>query len=69
MSRRDLPLLGNLSQVGPHDPVFDLFLLVGPVLIASVAILGRGVITLTSAALYVALFALYVAYRGFRSRP
>lgn len=62
MNLRDLPLLRRLEDIGPTDPVFDLLVLAGPLVIAAIALLGRTAITTTFATVYVVGFAAYLAW-------
>lgn len=64
MNLRDLPILRRLEDVGPTDPVFDLLVLVGPVVIAIIAVLGRTAISTTLAAAYVIGFVAYLAWNA-----
>lgn len=64
MKLRALPILRRLEDVGPRDPVFDLFVLVGPVVIALIALFGRTVVTMTTTAAYVLGFLAYLGWNG-----
>jgi|GEM_PF-3531818 len=64
MNLRDLPILRHLEDVGPTDPVFDLLVLLGPLVIALIALLGRTPVTMTTTTAYVLGF---VAYFGWNA--
>lgn len=64
MNLRDLPILKHLGDVGPSDPVFDLMVLVGPVVVVLIILLGRNAATTAIAAGYVLAFPAYLAYKA-----
>lgn len=64
----DIPIVGDLLEAGAEDWVFDSLLLVGPLLIALIAVIGRSPITTGIAAAYLLFFVVYVLYRGVRGR-
>lgn len=64
MNPDDLPIAGELLEVGAEDPVFDWLLLAGPFLIILVAIAGRSLLTTGIAIGYLLLFLTYVLYQG-----
>ena len=68
MNLSDVPIVGDLLEAGAEDRVFDSLLLVGPLLIALVAVVGRSPLTIAIAAAYLLFFVAYVAYRGVRDR-
>lgn len=66
MNPADVPLVGSISRVGTRDRVFDVFLLLGPVIVASIAVVGRNPLTTALAACYVLAFVGHVGYRSRR---
>ncbi|WP_227379871.1 hypothetical protein [Haladaptatus halobius] len=65
---RDFPLLRRLAQFGGQDTVFDLLLLLGPLLIMSIALIGRTAVTGALAIGYILFFLGYLLYKGLRYR-
>ncbi|WP_408958108.1 hypothetical protein [Natrinema sp. 74] len=68
MTLSDVPIVGDLLEAGAEDRVFDGLLLVGPVLIALIAVDGRSPLTTVIAVAYLLCFVAYVLYRGVRRR-
>ncbi|MFA9418140.1 hypothetical protein [Natrinema sp. HArc-T2] len=66
MNLRDFPVVGDLLEAGAEDRVFDVLLLVGPLLILFIAVVGRSVLTSGGAIIYILFFILYIIYRGTR---
>lgn len=64
MKLSDLPLVSLVQESGPDDPVFDLVVLVGPLVVLLIAILGRSVFTNALAALYIIVVVTYVGWLG-----
>ena len=64
MSLEEIPIVGGVVRSGAEDRVFDTLLLVGPVLVASVAALGRTTLTTGLAAGYLAAFVGHAAYKA-----
>ncbi|RZV06677.1 hypothetical protein BDK88_3704 [Natrinema hispanicum] len=64
MNLRGLPVVGDLLEAGAEDRVFDVLLLVGPLLILFIAVVGRSVLTSGGAIIYILFFILYIIYRG-----
>ncbi|MFA9418149.1 hypothetical protein [Natrinema sp. HArc-T2] len=60
----DLPFVGDPLEGGAEDQVFDSLLLLGPVIIALIAIVGRSVLTTAIAVAYLSSFVGYVLYQG-----
>ncbi|WP_121743591.1 hypothetical protein [Natronorubrum halophilum] len=67
MNIADIPIVGDLLEAGAEDWVFDSLLLIGPLLIALIAVIGRSPITTGITAAYLLFFVAYVLYRGVRS--
>ena len=65
MNLRELPVVRTVSESGADDRVFDSLLLVGPVLVVSIAVFGRSVLTVALAAGYISVFLVYVLYQAF----
>jgi hypothetical protein len=61
---RDIPIVASVVDAGADDRVFDSMLLVGPVVIAVIALLGRSVVTELLAVAYIVTFVSYVLYRA-----
>ena len=53
-----------LTDASPGDPVFDALMILGPILLAVVALVGRTTGTGILVGLYVASFFVYVVYNG-----
>ncbi|NHN61371.1 MULTISPECIES: hypothetical protein [Halorussus] len=68
MNWTDVPVLRAVFRVGPADRVFDLLILFGPLLITSIALVGRNPITTGLTVLYLCGFAGYVLYKGLRGQ-
>jgi hypothetical protein len=66
MSWTDLPVVSAVSDAGAEDRVFDSLLLLGPLVIAVIAVLGRSVVTEVLAGVYIAVFVAYVAYHAIK---
>ncbi|MDS0474960.1 hypothetical protein [Natrinema sp. 1APR25-10V2] len=66
MNLSDVPIVGDLLEAGAEDRVFDSLLLVGPLLIAVIAVVGRSPLTTAIASAYLLFFVSYVLYRGVR---
>ena len=64
MKLEQIPFVGFVTRFGVEDDVLAAFMLAGPPLILTLALLDRSPVTSALAAAYVGLFALYVAYRG-----
>jgi hypothetical protein len=64
MTPDDIPVLGALRRVGPDDRVFDLLLLTGPLVVACIALLGRGPVTGGLAVVYLLVLVGRVAYNA-----
>ncbi|ELY79815.1 hypothetical protein [Natrinema pallidum] len=64
MKLSELPIVEEVFESGANDRVFDSLLLIGPVLIAGIAIVGRSTVTTGIAIAYVLFFVAYVGYRG-----
>lgn len=64
MRPTDLPVVSHVFESGADDRVFDSLLLVGPLVIAVVALFGRSLLTELLAGAYIGTFVAYVLYRG-----
>lgn len=60
MNVRDLPVVELVFESGAKDRVFDGLLLVGPLVIVTIAVLGRSAITAGIAAAYLGAFVVHV---------
>ena len=64
MRASDIPVLSHVSESGPDDRVFDSLLLVGPLIIALIAGLGRTFLTHAIAISYITLLVIYILSQG-----
>lgn len=64
MKPADLPIIKQVLESGAEDRVYDSLVLTGPVIIAVILLVGRSVVTIGLALLYVTVFVSYLAYRG-----
>lgn len=56
MRLEHLPLVGTVVETGAADRIFDGLLLAGPLVLASIALLGRSLLTVGLATAYVVGF-------------
>lgn len=68
MNPEELPILGAVFRSGAQDYVFDVLILLGPLLIVGISIIGRTTFTTVLAGLYIGIFILYVVYKGSQRR-
>lgn len=61
------PLLRWVKESGPDDRVFNICLVLGPFVIALVAVFGRTLATTVLVAGYVVGFVAYTVYNGLRT--
>ncbi|ELZ32451.1 hypothetical protein C474_06507 [Halogeometricum pallidum JCM 14848] len=66
MKPEDVPLVREIIRTGADDRVFDLLLVVGPLLVVLVALLGRSVVTTALAGGYLLAFVGYTLFKGLR---
>ncbi|WP_138797391.1 hypothetical protein [Halostella sp. PRR32] len=64
MNPEQIPFVRFAARFGVEDRVLAAFMLAGPLVVSSLALLGRSAVTSVLAGAYVGLFVLYVAYRG-----
>lgn len=64
MRLREIPVIAHVIDAGADDRVFDALLLLGPVLIALIALVGRTTLTEAIAVAYLGTLIGYVLYRG-----
>jgi hypothetical protein len=69
MNWTHISVVSTVSDTGAEDPVFDSLVLVGPFVIGSVRLLDRSVVSQGLAALYIAVFVVYVGYQAVQSEP
>ncbi|UPV76873.1 hypothetical protein M0R89_20615 (plasmid) [Halorussus limi] len=67
MNPDSVPVIGEILDAGPNDRAFDSLLLVGPLLIATVALLGRSIGTILLAMGYLAAFVGYTLSKALSS--
>lgn len=63
MPLEELPGIGLLVESGTNDPVFSVLMLLGPLLIGTIALIGRNLVTVVLATLYIGFFVGYIAYK------
>lgn len=61
------PLVQSLSRGGNRDRGYDMLILCGPLVIVSIALLGRSLLTTALTTGYVLAFVLYLLWIGFES--
>ena len=66
MMLRDLPVVSAVVEAGADDRIFDLLLLIGPLVIGLIVLLGRSFVTEAVAVVYIAVFVGYTLYRAIR---
>jgi hypothetical protein len=66
MMPRDLPVVSAVVEAGADDRIFDLLLLIGPLVIGLIVLLGRSFVTEAVAVVYIAVFVGYTLYRAIR---
>jgi len=64
MKLGDLPIVSTVFEAGADDRVFDLLLLLGPLVIGLVIVLNRSLLTEALGVAYLGVFVTYVLYRG-----
>lgn len=64
MKLEEIPLVGPLLAAGADDDVFDVLLLLGPLLIVAITIFGRTPLSVLLAVAYTSGFIGYIAYKG-----
>lgn len=62
MKLTDIPIIKQVVRFGGNDRVLDALILLGPVLIAGIALVGRTPVTTVLAAAYVVSLPVYVLY-------
>lgn len=63
-----LPVIGDVFQDGTADPVYDVLMVVGPLLVILIVLAGRTILTVGLAGLYVLSFVAYVGVKHVRER-
>lgn len=69
MKLGDLPVIEQVFESGAKDRVFDGLLLLGPIVIGTVAVFGRSILTVGIAVAYLGVFVLHVLENGLARRP
>ncbi|WP_396613968.1 hypothetical protein ACH9L7_19710 (plasmid) [Haloferax sp. S1W] len=64
MHLEKIPFVGPLLAAGADDAVFDILLLLGPLVIVLITILGRTSLTVLLAVAYTSVFVGYIAYKS-----
>lgn len=64
MNPDQIPYVRFVTRFGVEDHVLATFMIVGPLVLLTLALLGRTMITTTVATGYVVLFVLYIASKG-----
>lgn len=68
MNPENLPVVGAVFRFGARNRVLDTYVLLGPLVILTFAILGRNLFTVLVTALYILSFIAYVLYNGIQKR-
>ena len=55
-----LPVVGGIFAAGSSDPIYDLLMVAGPLLLLVVRVFGRGPVTLGLVVAYILVFVGYV---------
>lgn len=63
----EFPLLRSLSRAGDRDRGYEVLILCGPVVIATIALLGRSLLTTALTAGYVLAFVSYLLWNALGS--
>ncbi|WP_458190800.1 hypothetical protein [Haladaptatus sp. NG-WS-4] len=66
MKLGDLPVISTVFEAGADDRIFDLLLLLGPLVIGLVIVLNRSLVTEALALAYLSVFVAYILYQGIR---
>jgi hypothetical protein len=64
MNAADLPLVGLVVRTGADDRVYDTAMVVGVLLLAGIAALGRTMLTEALVVAYLVAFSGYICYNG-----
>jgi len=64
----DVPVISAVFEAGADNRVFDLLLLLGPLVIGLVVVLGRSLVTRVLAVAYISVFVAYALYQGIQNR-
>jgi len=67
MKLSDVPVVSSVFEAGADNRVFDLLLLLGPLVIGLVVVLGRSFVTEVLAVAYISVFVTYTLYHGMQS--
>lgn len=68
MKLSDVPVISAVFEAGADNRVFDLLLLLGPLVIGLVVVLGRSLVTRVLAVAYISVFVAYALYQGIQNR-
>lgn len=66
MNVRDLPIVGWVRRAGADDPMFDLLLVLGPILVLVLTVLGRSMLSVSIGVLYLLAFVGVILYKWTR---
>lgn len=64
MNLQNLPLGEQIGEFGAGDPIFDVLMLIGPVIIGMIGIVGRTPLSRAIASGYLVFFVSYIIYKG-----
>jgi len=64
----DLPVVGPVFCAGSRDPIYDLLMVTGPLLLLLIRLLGRGIVTQGLTFLYLLSFVAYLGYKYAREK-
>lgn len=63
-----LPIIGDVFRDGTADPVYDVLMVVGPLLVILIVLAGRSILTVGLVTLYLLSFVAYVGVKHVRER-
>ncbi|ERH05965.1 MAG: hypothetical protein J07HN4v3_01574 [Halonotius sp. J07HN4] len=66
MKPTELPLISTVVNSGTDDPVFQVLLLIGPIVIAVIVLFGRSAVTTVLAGSYLAVLIVNTLRNGVR---
>jgi uncharacterized membrane protein YuzA (DUF378 family) len=64
MNMTEIPVISAVSEAGADDRVFDVLLLLGPLVIGLIVIFKQSLVTEVLAVAYISTFVTYVLHRG-----
>lgn len=67
MNLEKIPFIGSIVNSRADYRVYDLFIVIGPLIIILAGVLGRTIFTSALAAGYILAFIMYILYKGISS--